>query len=122
MAENCFVNAFNVLSGRPAALSHLKQSAYYGSAASATEFLETISGCSEWFGLASATAVMTRTGCQGESMLLCGSRIKLEQRDCPHRALGHRLFNHLIDQGFIYLVTRHSPNLFSIHSQSTFIE
>lgn len=46
-------------------------------------FLEAISGCREWFGPASASAVMTRTGSRRESMLLCGSGMNRRQQGCP---------------------------------------
>lgn len=87
-----------------------------------TEFLEAISGCWKWLGQALASS-NDRDRAPGENQCLADvQEWKCNSGTAPAARRATDFLDHLIDQGFIYLVRRLAPNLFPIQSQSTFIE
>lgn len=127
MAENCYGNAFHCallddLQHSAFPLFKFIQSTYYTSAASVTEFLEAISGCWKWLGPASASSNDRDRAPRENQCLAAVQEWKCNSGTAPAARRATDFLDHLIDQGFIYLVRGLAPNLFPIQSQSTFIE
>lgn len=86
-----------------------------------TEFLEAISACWKWLGPALASS-NDGDRVPGENRCLAAAQEwKWSSGAAPAARTATHFLDHLIDQGFIYLVRRLAPNLFPIQSQSTFI-
>lgn len=127
MAENCYGNAFHRalsddLQHSAFPLFKFIQSTYYTSAASVTEFLEAISGCWKWLGPALASSNDRDRAPRENQCLAAVQEWKCNSGTAPAARTATDFLDHLIDQGFIYLVRGLAPNLFPIQSQSTFIE
>lgn len=127
MAENCYGNAFQPCSPwRPAALCLPRCSNSHNPPITLERqvwlnFLKPLAAAAEGWGRP-WRHLMTGTGCQGRINGSPPFKNESVTAGLPPPARAATDFSdHLIDQGFIYLVRSLAPNLFPVQSRSTFI-